>query len=391
MENYDSILKEKKKYVEEPSIKKNSYNKYVVIELFVVIIALIISYFFYYHNILTSKNIFLYNSNYLINEIKPVFSPLNLDSILDLTSYSLEGNLVFDEYKYDYELIREQEKTKFLLKNSEQSLIYYFDNLNLYTKISSFKDDNYIEQSNYNWFDIIRDLKIIFDEKIDEKLFIKRFYFEEKTPIVEVNIELDNELINKLFASTIINDDVEYILTFKNNALTEEMISGKLIVNNKTKNTRDVFVYKNKTLSLTNNNGNITKYSLNSKKNDFTLKISNNDNLYSILIGSQKEDSYQYSYQIIDTIYGINLNINKNADIITYNIHSNYEDNNHTIEKDLVATCLVRETGALDEEVENKINFSSLSDDEKNNFKNSINDFMLPIRNFIYQHKNSIN
>ena len=90
-----------------------------------------------------------------------------------------------------------------------------------------------------------------------------------------------------MFASTIINDDVEYILTFKNNALTEKMISGKLIVNNKTKNTRDVFVYKNKTLSLTNNNGNI--------------KVSSDDKLENVIISHIYPDK-QKSVETIGTV-----------------------------------------------------------------------------------------
>ena len=42
-------------------------------------------------------------------------------------------------------------------------------------------------------------------------------------------------------------DEIECIITLKNNALTNKWLNGKLIINNTTKNTRTVFYYENNT------------------------------------------------------------------------------------------------------------------------------------------------
>ena len=296
MGNYDSILKEKKTYQEEIPTKKNKVKKFpwLLLDIICLILILIISYIIYFKTILTPKNIFLNDLKIVSDKYTPITKNLNIDQIIK-DSYNSVGTITLNEQIYKFNLAKEKNIKKLDLSLNEQNLIYYEKENESYINLSTL-NDTYYKLSNNNYSNILNNIKTYLKDTLKEEDFIKKFYLNKM--IVESNLVLDNSAIKKALNINSKNT-YEALITFKNNAITNEIISLKVVINNQITNKRFVIIYEDEVLTYKDDNKTLT-FKLEEKNKDFTLKIYQNNILYSVLAGTSSEKSYQYTYQIID-------------------------------------------------------------------------------------------
>lgn len=390
MGEYDSILKEKKVYAElEPIIKKNKFTKYFSICFIAFLVIMCISYLFYYQNILSPKNVLLYDFNSFYKLGESLLSPLNVDILND--TYSLEGTMSINQLKYQYEVTRDGLNMNLLLTNNDKSIHYYIDNNSMCIHFNHFLNEQCIEQDELLWINLFRNVKYNLHDVLDDSQMIKRFYFENKAPVVEVNWVLDRNSLNRLLGTTFTHDEINISFTFKNNAFSGELLDGSLIIQNKTKNERYRIDYQDNSFLLTDNLGNITKYLLQFHQNDFSLKIFKDDELYSVLSGTSRDDSYLYSYQIIEKIYNLSLEVLE-GDNVTYHFTSSIGyDDGQVNEKELSIINSYDKNSRIVRPNLTKKSYSSYSETEKNQIMSYRDELILPIRNFVIQYKDGIN
>ena len=206
MSEYDSILKEKKKK-KEPIIKVEppKKKKFPTISLSIisVIIALIISYIVYYNTILAQDKIIINNLNTLRKAYQNIFNNLNLDSF---NNDNIEGLITYNETN-NYSFIKD--KDNYYLKTP--SLNKYINN-------------KYATGVNINVDNIL--------ENVSKDKYIKTFYLEGKVPVVQIDLVLERVELEKIIGMKLINE-YEAIITSRNHALTNEILSIKVVINNK--------------------------------------------------------------------------------------------------------------------------------------------------------------
>ena len=382
MTEYDSILKEKKKYDEPIKVKKEKKFPWLLIDIISLLLNLIISYFFYYKNILSPDKIILNDLKKVGDKYKIIFTNLNLEQLTQ-DKYNLVGEIELNDKKYNYELSKKHPSTNLSLELEDKKLNYYSNSNQNYLKISNFKDE-YYQLNNNNYLNIITNVKNYLNNKLKEEKFIKKFYLNGTIPIVESNLELNNETIKSILNINY-KDNYKTLLTFKNNAITNEIISIKIIINNLNKNKRTVILYENDYLTYKDDNQTLNFY-LEEKNEDFTLKIYKNDIIYSVITGIKQQESYQYTYQIIVKIYNIGLTIKKEDNNYLYDISSIIEKDTTTIKPNLKLTIKYTDNEIV-EEPTTKDNYKNLTKEEKTQYKYNIEEIIVELRQFIQKHQ----
>ena len=388
MAEYDSILKEKKKYVEPPVVKKDDIKKFpwLKIDLICIIVILVISYIIYFIVILSPKQIFLNDIKMLFDKYYVVLEPLNIDRLSDL-SYGMIGNINLDDKVYDFKLSKDGEKIKFNLALDKANLNYYGVSNNGYVKVSDYKEEYHKLGSDYNYIAIISNLKNYLKNNLDDDKFIKKFYFNDVIPIVESNFVLGDEDIKEALNLSALDNSYEIVFTFKNNAITNEIISMKMVINNLDTSDRKMILYEDDYLTYKDDNQNL-KFGLDVRDKDFTLKIYKNDSIFSALEGSQQESSYLYDYKIIYEIYNIKLRVSQENDINSYEFESIIEENDISKTKKINLTFNYASDVLVDGyPVDSDINYEKLTGDEKKQYKMSLENIIGELRQFIEEYK----
>ncbi len=386
MKEYDSILKEKKVYKDPEPIKHSKYTKYIIIYFVSLILILGISYFVYYQKILTGNNIFLEDANVLFTKYQSLFSPLQ--NILANDNYALEGNLELNNQNYQINLVRNQSKLRIDLSNQSQNhLSYYVENRKKYLQLSSFKEE-YISLDSSSYFNILDTIKTNFQKYIQEEDYIKKFYLEEKLPIVEIDLVLTKDMISKILGFTF-DDDYEVMITLKNNAILNQLVSMKVVLNNQTTRSREVLNYHGNELDWVDVQGNTTKFILENNQQDFTLKIYQKEILYSVLTGTKAENTYQYVYQVIDEVYNINIKVSNDNGTLQYDFSSSKEEDGVTKSQTANLALKIQNNTSL-EEIHNIKKYNELTEEEKNSYNNSLEQIIDPLRQFVKEYQKSI-
>ena len=385
MDNYDSILKEKKKYEEPIKPVKNKKFPWLLTDLICLILLLIISYFFYYTRILSPEQIFLNDLKEITTKYQKIFTPLEITS-LNNDNYNLTGILSLNEEEYNFDINKNNSIMKLSLNKEDKTLEYYSLSNQNYLKLS----DKYYQLSNDNHIYLIYTLKDYL-LNIPKDKFIKKFYIKDNTPTVESNLVLNSEDLNtNLNLNTKVNS-YEVLFTFKNHAITNDIISMKITINNLTTTKREVILYENNILTYKDDTQTL-KFHLEEKNKDFTLKTYQNNTIYSVLTGTNQQSSYQYTYQIIDKIYNINLKVIKENELYTYEISSTIEKDNIRTQSNLnINIKQSQNTNILNNEITNPIKYDSLSKEEKKQYQTELNTLLTDLRQFIKQHQYSIN
>lgn len=386
MSEYDSILKEKKKYVEpEPLVvKKKKKFPWLKIDIFCVFIILVVSYLVYCHTILTADKVFLSDFSQLMDKYEILFKHFYLDK-LD-TSYQMEGTIQFEDMVYNYGVIQDDEKLKIDLSHQDQYLFYYLDSGNRYVQLSNFID-YYIELDGENYFQVFRELKTNFLNYVSKDQYIRKFYLDGTVPVVESDLVLKSDDVKQILGLSSMNSSYEVLFTFKNHALTNEIISMKMVVNDLNTKKRYVITYQDGELVYSDGENSNWKFVLTQKQDDFTLKIYQNDIMYSVLSGESKENTYQYMYQVIDRIYNIVLNIQKEKDGYLYEFTSTIEKNDITKKRSVQATLHYQEDVILENDTQDRIKYQTLSLEEQERYKLELENMIGYLRQFIEEYK----
>lgn len=347
MSEYDSILKEKKK--KEPpkeSIKKKKRFPVVILSIVFIVILLIISYMVYYNTILTGDKIIANNFFKISQKYNVITENLFLDKIF---SKNIEERIVIDE-NINYIFVKEENNYHLKTPSLDKYVNNKYDNINIKDILNNISRDK----------------------------CIKKFYFDNKTPIVEINLILNKQELENLFKIKF-KDNYEVIITSQNDALTNKIITMKLVINNKNTNNRKAIIIENDIIKLINNK-NSYKFKIMINDNTFNVKVYKDDKLYSILTGTQILNSYRYTYQVIDKFYTINIITTKKVNDYpeyTYEFSSNIEN---------VSSSLNLKIYDLSNNLNEVINYNDLIDEEKVKYDNDIKF----LKDFINKYYNNI-
>lgn len=362
MNEYDGILKENKKY--DNSIENSNFKKFpwFKVDILLISILLIIGYCMYYGTILNPKQIFINDIKTLINKYDNILYPLEINKLKE--NYGLIGNINLNNKNYNFEIDKINKETNFILGVNGQNLNYYSNNGENYLKL--YNKETYYKINNNDYFNIISNIKEYF-KNLSEDKFIKKFYLNGTIPIVESNLVLNNNDIIEALKPNNYDSTYEVLFTLKNNAITNKIISIKIIINNLMTNEREVLFWENNKLSYKNDEVNL-RYELEKNDKDFTLKSYKSDILFSTLTGMQKENSYEYSYQVIDKVSNINVNLKKENEFYYFDI--NYTADN--IEYNIVISYQFLDP-IIDNDISNSIDYSTLTYEEKEIYNNNLN------------------
>lgn len=322
-------------YSSKKEKSKKKYFPYLILIMVSFIFLLIISYFIYYNTILASEEIVKNN----LFKIKEKYSVITDNLLMDkLFLNDINGSISIDN-TYVYNFMKEEKK-------------YYINTptLNVNTYVSN---------------DVTKDLNMNIDfDNINEYDYIKKFYFYENRPIVEVSFSLNKEELERIFKKTLKgNYDVNIIL--RNNAFSNEILNIEIVINNKNNNDVKTIVFSNNNI-LVNTINNNYEFKINVDDDIFNVKIYKNKELYSVLSGTPTLNTYKYTYQKINKLYTLNLISSKKDDNYNYELSSNI--NNVSSSLVLVISNMSLETTSLMDIIDN----NTLIEADKTNYDNDI-------------------
>lgn len=379
-DKYDEILKEKPKYADpEPLIsKKNKYFKIsLLVGIILSLIVILISYIFYYNIVLASESIILNNINKVVKKYNYIYSDI-VPSYLDQNNYSIDSTISYNDRKYNYLYVKKGKEQSRTFSNEDRFITFYTVNSKNYIKTSNIPYYIEREESKKNLSDIntmkrsleleptafiyselfngestdlsknyynldnvnktIDDIRNNFNSYISKDKYIKKLYLLNKKLIVEVNLSLNTNDLNSILGdnSLEINDNLNVNITTKNDAITNEIDNVKVVINNETLNKRTVITYDNKSVTITDDKGTNKKIVFNKKSNYYDVKFYNNNILYSVLSLENGSNKYVYAYRVIDKLYSINLEVNKDNNDVKYKMETNI--NNQTNKFEVVSS-----------------------------------------------------
>ena len=407
---YKSVLKEKKKYEEviddRPFLRRHLFG----VNFLIVVFILLISFVVYFFNILTPASIFkddlldfyyAFDSvfkeiffDYDLSDNYHIYGEGNIDiesnySNLDLLNY-LDGYKVNYSYKSNknsnlLELNYDNNKYVYNRKNLEQ----YIDTLDYKLKLKNLESN--VSINTYN--KVIEVIKNSIFNYIDTLDFKRSVYVLDGKVVVDVNIELTGKDINDMYSSVIddlsndiecrsfinminsdwlkkkniVSDDSSYSIQVMNDIFMNDIIEFKLILRDG--EYRGLINYNNG--EITYNDG-VDDYVLNLNFSDknFEIKINKIDELYSVFSGSGSDSGYVYTYQIINIIDKVSLQIKK-GDTIDYIFSYMKETDDEKINLLINFNIYKDEDIAFEENFkEYTKKYSELSDGEKERIKN---------------------
>ena len=381
MSKYDKILKQEKVF-REPIVKKSKYTKYIIIYCLLFTMLLITSYIIYYNTVLSPINIIKNDFTSLAKNLENIYQNIIPSQI----GASLEGTITSEKLNYNYGLIKEGNNYYLDLSTKDSSLQYQITPKITKTNLSTFQNNRITKENKIDY----SKLKNTLNTFLKEEKYIKTFYFDKKTPIVEINFTLTDNDINSLFHTTILKEKYNIIITLKNDALKNEIKSIQVVVNNKTKNHRSTFEYQNQSLIYQNFKNEKYKFILVNNQKDFNMKIYKNEELYSILLGKSYEKSYTMTYQIINKIYNISLTKTEEKSLTTYKIVFKKEEE-ESKKEDTINIALNQASNTLKEETESKEKtYRSLNQSEKTEYNEKIKQFFAPLKELINEYRPNI-
>ena len=381
MSKYDKILKQEKVF-REPIVKKSKYTKYIIIYCLLFTMLLITSYIIYYNTVLSPISIIKNDFTSLAKNLENIYQNIIPSQI----GASLEGTITSEKLNYNYGLIKEGNNYYLDLSTKDSSLQYQITPKMTKTNLSTFQNNRIIKENQIDY----SKLKNTLNTFLKEEKYIKTFYFDKKTPIVEINFTLTDNDINSLFHTTILKEKYNIIITLKNDALKNETKSIKVVVNNKTQNQRSTFEYQNQSLIYQNFKNEKYKFILVNNQKDFNMKIYKNEELYSILLGKSYEKSYTMTYQIINKIYNISLTKTEEKSLTTYKIVFKKEEE-ESKKEDTINIALNQASSTLKEETESKEKtYRSLNQSEKTEYNEKIKQFFAPLKELINEYRPNI-
>lgn len=362
MSDYDSILKEKKR--KKDDVKEENIKEFPTFSLsfICIIIFIIVSYVIYFNLVLSPKNIVISDCQNVLSKYGSLIKNVPLKEFYE--EKKIVGTVNFEQEEHKFSFIKNNGDVEFNISNDDRFVDYFVVDDKSYVKVPSIEEyvllDNVFSVSSFLEFES----KL---NNIDESKYLKSIYLKDERPVVEINFSLNTSDLNRIFGVEL-SDEYEVLATFKNNAITNKIIEIKIVLNNNTNSIRKVITINDEFI-LYNSGEDVYKIILQENKDNFIIKISKNDQLYSVFSGVENEENYHYVYQIIDTIYNINIYAYKNENGYLYEIVKK----NNEIEKKMSINLNIDNTYLIEGDINNFID-----DDNKiisDNYNNDINYF----------------
>ena len=412
-DKYDTILKEKKVY-EDYTPEHPMFKKFMLIGIFVSFIIIIISYIYYYNTFLNGEAIILNNILKLRDNYSVIFNGYNSYNFDD--NYMLDGTVSVNNFNYKYTFIRDGNRIKRSFFNNDRFISYYYVDNGSYVKFSGMDkyisipfelydinsyyndykdinnnvysffskillDDNVLNINNRfytidNFLDVINNIKSNFTNSINSNRYNKKFYFYNGRPVVKIDLSLNTKDINNILGNGDNNltvlDDYDVIITVRNDAIMNDIKNVKVIINNKTKDTREVIFYDGVDLMYTDVSGTVYKYNLKIDSKRFNLKIFKDDVLYSALEGEEDSNKYIYSYLYMDKLEKYTLELLNDNNKYNYKFVSNIDNNINNIS----ISGEYYSDGAIDDVVSDSLIYRDVSDNIRNNINGRMRDIL---------------
>ena len=384
--NYDSILNDKtKKQSKFGKISSENSKKpnYVIIDIIIIIVIIFISYIIYFNTILSGKSIIVNDFKVILDEYGNVFSNLSFNYDIS-NNYSFNGSI--DIYKNNENnkitySINNDNNTYLNIYNSDINISYYTNNRSNYVKSNNI-GDNYVKSGGLtidDYVDIYNNIeKNIKQFLSDKNNYRKSFYFDGDKPVVKVEFNLNRDDIDKILGSTNVSKKINYNVnvTLLNNAFSNDIISVKVIINNNSNNSRDVYVYDGNNIVHTNDNNANDRYEISNKDSNFTLKYYKSDSLYSVLSGENVSGNYNYLYQVIDSKYNIKLTVNNKGNNYNYLFDFNIDTEDKKYDMNIEIVGEYGNKAIVDIEDIESISKKSLDEKQLNNYNSLVNDLL---------------
>ena len=383
--DYDSILREKnqtKSILSEISEENSNKPNYVIICMFVCIIIVVISYIVYFNTILSGKNIFLNDFKVISNEYMNIITNLNFN--YDLIG-SYDGNISIvngnNNRELSYNIDSDGNNIYFNIFDDSDNVEYYSDGVNSLVKGNNISDSyiNIGDISIYDYINLYGNLINNINSFLDDKdNYNKDFYFEGEQPVVKIEVNFNDEEINNIIGNEnlMLDGDYNINITFLNNAFTNDIISVKVIVNNRSEDKRSVYLYENNAISYTNDDGVDDRIEISNDGSDFVLEYYKNDVLYSVLSGTLGNSGYDYLYQVIDSRYNIKLNVNNSENSYEYLFDFNIDTDTKKYDFSMSIDGEYSSDSVVDVAIENVIEKDKLNDSQLDSYNNLVNNLL---------------
>ena len=340
--NYDSVLKEKKKYVDyvddRPFIRRHLF----LVNIFAILIILVISFVIYFNTTLSSKNIVLNDIDYFYNKFNSLYKNTGISNIDDIKfngDISLEVDSNYDniddmnilrELKFNYSLISNDNNKYYSINNDDYSFSYLEKGSKAFLTTN---DMNVMYNINSN-NDSKDESDIIDNIKLDKKTFTS-----DGKIVVSVSFSVDGNIVNDYLNSLSnnyfsllnlfnikIDNNTKYDITVKNDIFANDIISIKVV--KKDDNNRGVLYISDNTFTYSDDNDNNYKGVFDIKNDSFMFKFYNDEDLKFVISGKGSDNSYVYNYQVINVVdnAAIQIKKEKNKTVYTINIKKEKED-----------------------------------------------------------------
>lgn len=340
--NYDSVLKEKKKYVDyvddRPFIRKHLF----IIDMFAILLFLFISFVIYFNTVLSSKNIVLNDLEYLNNKIYSLYKNTGISNIDDIKfngDVSLEVDSNYDnlndmnilkELKFNYSLFSSGDNKYYSINNDDYSFSYLEKGGKAFLTTSDMNVMYNVNSNNDN-----KDINDIIDNlKLDKQTFTS-----DGKIVVSVSFSIDGNIVNDYISSMGSNysnilkmfnmrmdNNIKYDVTVKNDIFTNDIVSIKIV--RRDSNNRGVLLISDNTFTYNDDNDNNYKGVFDIKNDSFMFKFYNDEDLKFVISGKGSDNSYVYSYQVINVVNNAIIQIKKESDRTIYTINIKRENDN---------------------------------------------------------------
>jgi hypothetical protein len=394
--NYDSVLKEKKKYVDyvddRPFIRRHLF----LVNIFAILIILVISFVIYFNTTLSSKNIVLNDIDYFYNKFNSLYKNTGISNIDDIKfngDLSLEVDSNYDniddmnilrELKFNYSLISNDNNKYYSINNDDYSFSYLEKGGKAFLTTSDMNVMYNINSNNDN-----KDINDIIDNlKLDKQTFTS-----DGKIVVSVSFSVDGNIVNDYISSMGSNysnilkmfnmrmdNNIKYDVTVKNDIFTNDIVSIKVV--RRDNNNRGVLLISDNTFTYSDDNDNNYKGVFDIKNDSFMFKFYNDEDLKFVISGKGNDNSYVYNYQVINVVdnAAIQIKKEKNKTVYTINIKKEKEDKYLNILATVSNDNTSIDINKLEFLNNNFISYDKLSDDDKERFNN-----------YIYRYYNRLN
>lgn len=340
--NYDSVLKEKKKYVDyvddRPFIRRHLF----IIDIFAILLFLFISFVIYFNTVLSSKNIVLNDLEYLHNRIYSLYKNTGISNIDDIKfngDVSLEVDSNYDnlndmdilrKLEFNYSLLLNDDNKYYSINNGDYSFSYLEKGSKAFLTTS---DMNVMYNINSNNDD--KDINDI----IDNLRLDKHTFTSDGKIVVSVSFSVDGNIVNDYISSMgnnysnilkifnmKIDNNIKYDVTVKNDIFTNDIVSIKIV--RRDNNNRGVLFISDNTFTYSDDNDNNYKGVFDIKDDSFMFKFYSDEELKLVISGNGSDNSYVYSYQVINVVNNAIIQIKKESDRTVYTINIKRENDN---------------------------------------------------------------